>query len=111
MNADIKKLREEIVVRLKPLEPDKIILFGSYAHGTPTEGSDIDIIIIKDIEAEKVREIRLESRKRLRDLQFTYKLGFDIVVDNQNRFTKRIKVVKDQFYEEILSKGTVIYAK
>ena len=27
--------------------PDKIILFGSYAHGTPTETSDLDLLIIK----------------------------------------------------------------
>jgi len=33
--VDIKKLKEEIVKRLKPLNPNKIILFGSYAYGTP----------------------------------------------------------------------------
>ena len=27
--------------------PDKIILFGSYAHGTPTENSDLDLLIIE----------------------------------------------------------------
>ena len=27
--------------------PDKIILFGSYAYGTPTEHSDLDLLIIK----------------------------------------------------------------
>ncbi|MFC6222831.1 nucleotidyltransferase domain-containing protein [Hymenobacter artigasi] len=27
--------------------PDRIILFGSYAYGTPTENSDLDLLIIK----------------------------------------------------------------
>ena len=27
--------------------PDRIILFGSYAYGTPTEDSDLDLLIIK----------------------------------------------------------------
>ena len=31
--VDIEVLKKEIVERLKPLEPDKIILFGSYAYG------------------------------------------------------------------------------
>ncbi|WP_201766933.1 nucleotidyltransferase domain-containing protein [Chrysiogenes arsenatis] len=40
---NIEKIKLEIVERLKPLKPDKIILFGSYAYGTPTEHSDIDL--------------------------------------------------------------------
>lgn len=35
--VDIEVLKHEIVERLKPLDPDKIILFGSYAYGIPTE--------------------------------------------------------------------------
>jgi predicted nucleotidyltransferase len=27
-------------------QPDKIILFGSYAYGTPHEGSDVDLLVI-----------------------------------------------------------------
>ena len=27
--------------------PDRIILFGSYAYGTPTEDSDLDLLVIK----------------------------------------------------------------
>ena len=28
-------------------QPDRIILFGSYAYGTPTEDSDLDLLVIK----------------------------------------------------------------
>jgi len=41
----IKEIIEEIV---EGYQPQKIILFGSYASGTPTEDSDIDLLIIKD---------------------------------------------------------------
>lgn len=27
--------------------PDRIILFGSYAYGTPTEESDLDLLVLK----------------------------------------------------------------
>ena len=46
--VDIEKLKDEIVERLKPLDPDKVILFGSYAYGTPNEDSDIDLFLLKD---------------------------------------------------------------
>ena len=45
---DIEKIKFEIIERLKPLNPNKIILFGSYAYGTPTKESDIDLFLLKD---------------------------------------------------------------
>ena len=38
---------EEIVEKLKTLNPLKIILFGSYAYGTPYRDSDLDISKIR----------------------------------------------------------------
>ncbi len=44
-----KKLILDIVEKIKKeYEPEKIILFGSYAYGRPTEESDIDLFIVKD---------------------------------------------------------------
>jgi len=45
---DKEKLKSLIVEKLKPLKPSKIILFGSYAYGTPNEDSDIDLCIIEN---------------------------------------------------------------
>ena len=42
---DIEKIKLEIVEILMPLNPDKIILFGSYSYGTPNEDSDIKEVI------------------------------------------------------------------
>jgi len=44
---DIEKIKQEIIKNLKPLNPYKVILFGSYAYGTPTKDSDLDICIIE----------------------------------------------------------------
>ena len=41
---DIEKVKSQIVKKLMPLKPEKIILFGSYAYVTPTEDSDIDLL-------------------------------------------------------------------
>src|SRR5437764_4015652 len=39
----IKKFTDEVARRFKPI---KIILFGSYAYGRPTEDSDVDLLVI-----------------------------------------------------------------
>jgi len=43
--AEINKIVEQIVMRT---QPQKVIIFGSYAKGTATIKSDLDIFIIKD---------------------------------------------------------------
>lgn len=47
---DIEELKLEIVQKLKPLNPKKIILFGSYAYGTPSKDSDIDLYVVTNDE-------------------------------------------------------------
>jgi len=40
---------QDVVRRIvEGYQPDRIILFGSYAYGTPTEHSDLDLLIIKE---------------------------------------------------------------
>jgi len=46
---DIEQIKSEIVDRLKPLNPNKIILFGSYAYGTPHQDNDIDSMFSREI--------------------------------------------------------------
>ena len=43
---NIEMLKAQIVELLKPLEPEKVILFGSYAWGLPTEDSDLDVYVV-----------------------------------------------------------------
>lgn len=108
---DIEKLKSEIVERLKPLDPEKIILFGSYANGSATEDSDIDLFLIKDIEKEKMRDFKFKAKKALRSFQLRHKIGLDLFVDSKERMEFRIKEVKDQFYDEIVENGVVLYGK
>ena len=109
---DIDILKDEIIQRLKPLNPNKIILFGSYAYGTPNNESDIDLFLLKDdLEKNQTRDYQLSLQKRLIDLQKKYLIGIDLFVDSSDRVQHRIEDVNDQFYDEIMRKGDVIYAK
>jgi predicted nucleotidyltransferase len=109
---NIEELKPLIIARLLPFNPDKIILFGSYAYGTPTEESDIDLFLIKDdLAAENTRSYKIALQKTLFDIQKKYLLGIDLFVDSTNRIQNRIENVKDQFYTDIFTKGQVIYGK
>ncbi|MDP3915002.1 MAG: nucleotidyltransferase domain-containing protein [Bacteroidota bacterium] len=39
-------VKNQIISNLRILDPEKVILFGSYAYGIPTEDSDIDLYIV-----------------------------------------------------------------
>ncbi len=98
----IEKLKQKIVERLKPLNPEKIILFGSYAYGQPSVDSDIDLFLIKD------EDIEVEALMRLRDLMKKEKIAFDVLSDSY----ENVENSNDYFYKvDILQKGKVLYAK
>jgi len=45
----VKKIITGIVDRIvRGYKPEKVILFGSYAYGQPTEDSDIDVLIVSE---------------------------------------------------------------
>ena len=72
---------DKIIKRLKPLKPLKIILFGSYAYGTPTENSDIDICIVKENVKSKIKEKR-KARRLLKDIA----LAKDILIPSKSEY-------------------------
>ena len=59
-------IKQQIVEKLMHLKPEKIILFGSYAYGTPNEDSDLDICVVKNY-TKKYKE-KLQIRELLNDI-------------------------------------------
>ena len=107
VRLDIEKVKLEIIERLKPLKPDKIILFGSYAYGNPTEDSDIDLFLLKDgLDIDDSRYYQREARLNVLDLVSKYKVGFDILSASPEYINQR----EDYFYKvDILQNGKVLY--
>ncbi|MBA7699419.1 hypothetical protein ES703_108114 [subsurface metagenome] len=103
------ELQKKIIEYLLPLQPEKVILFGSYGYGKPNKESDIDLLVIKDIPKNKVREYRLQIKKILWQKFNDENIYFDVLVDNEKRISERIKI-GDLFYQEIYNNGQVIYA-
>ena len=101
---------QQLVERIKQFGPEKIILFGSYAHGTPTDDSDVDLFVVKNVKSEDIRDLRLSIRRHLRDIIYNQKVPVDLLLDSQEHIDERIKL-GDSIYEEIMNKGRTLYAK
>lgn len=83
--------------------PDKIILFGSFAYGTPHKDSDVDILVV------------MPARNQL-DQAFKIRLAFDapFPMDLIVRTPKHMKWLLEEhesFHTEITTKGKVLYEK
>ncbi len=102
------EILERIVAVLKKhYEPEKIILFGSYAYGQPGEESDIDLLIIKETDKPFFQRLA-ELRKIVSESRRGY--AFEPVVLTPKELKERLKR-GDQFFQTIMEKGTVLYAR
>ena len=107
---DIEQLKLEIVERLKPLNPDKIILFGSYAYGTPTKNSDIDLYVVTndDFIPQSYKEnmdIYLRVANAIQDFLQEYPTD---LITHTKAMHKKFITLNSSFAKEILTKGEVL---
>ena len=103
-----RKLILEIVKRIKQeYGPEKIILYGSYAYGKPTEDSDIDLLIIKETDKRRVDRFVEVSRILY---QPGRRISISPLVYTPGEVQERLSL-GDDFVEEILTRGEVLYAR
>lgn len=98
----IQILTEKIV---SLIQPDKIILFGSWAWGKPDPDSDVDILVVKD--SEKPRQ---ERERELRMRLWPAGVPFDLLVYTSEELSQSIDQHKNLFLKDILNNGIVLYA-
>jgi predicted nucleotidyltransferase len=102
-----------LVEKLKSTQPEKIILFGSYAYGSPNENSDLDILVVTsdDIIPSSFSEksqIYLKISKSISDIKT--KFPIDLIVHTKAMHQKFIEL-NSLFARELLTKGKVLYEK
>ena len=91
---------------VKRLEPEKIILFGSYAYGDPTPDSDVDLLVIMKTE-ESTKDRYLTVGRLLRPRQFPV----DIIVKTPQEIKRALKHKGNFFIQEIVTNGKVLYER
>jgi len=86
-------------------KPDKIILIGSYASGTPNEDSDLDLIIIKDSKLP-----RPERTIQVRKLIFGSMVPIDLIVYTPEEIKESIDN-QYSFIFKALKTGKTLYER
>jgi predicted nucleotidyltransferase len=99
--SKIEDIKESI---LKFVPAKCIYLFGSYAYGTPTERSDIDIYTVIPDGINNVTEL---YAKIVVDLSYKRIYFIDLFISNESIFNKR--KTENIFEKTIYQKGTVLY--
>lgn len=92
--AEIEQVIEEATRRLvEAAHPKKIILFGSYAHGDFTAGSDLDFLVILS-----AVEDTFEEMMRLERVLLSLPVPVDVLVYSTDEVRERAHL-----------RGTVLY--
>src|ERR1043165_2297252 len=61
-NIPMRMIRRYARAVAEEFHPDKIILFGSYAYGTPHEESDVDLFVVMACRNEHDQSVRIRWR-------------------------------------------------
>jgi len=105
----LEKILFEIVEAIKAkYAPERIILYGSFAYGVPDENSDIDLLIIKKTPERPLDRMALVHR--IVDIRDSSYPAFSPLVLTPEEIKQRLEI-GDQFIQEILNKGEVLYAR
>lgn len=97
--SDIQALADRIA---REFLPEKIVLFGSYASGTPSPDSDVDLLVVIPYRGkswEKAAEIRGRVRPRF---------PLDLLVRTPQQVRERL-AIGDTFLRDVSERGTVLY--
>ncbi len=98
---DIKSLTAGIV---KEFQPERVVLFGSHAYGTPRPDSDVDLLVILSFTGSGFRK-SLEILNRLNP-----DFPIDLIV-RQPQETEQRYVNGDPLIREALDRGLVLYER
>ena len=103
IRTEIQKITRRVI---DTYQPEKIILFGSYAYGKPGANSDLGLLIIKKT-SERFFDRLVNVRRIVSDPMRS--IPFEPIVLTPDEVKERL-AIGDQFIEEILTKGEVLYA-
>jgi predicted nucleotidyltransferase len=98
---EIRAVAQQIAQKFNP---QKIILFGSYAQGNYHPYSDVDLLVILE-EDQNGENSEVEVA-----LSVTHKFPMDILVRSSQQLAKRLQM-GDTFLRNIIEQGIVLYER
>ena len=93
---------------VKACNPETIILFGSYAYGTPNVESDIDLFVV--MQPRDSEETNHQRTMDVRAVAKCYFLPMDVIVRTPQEVETRL-AMGDFFIKDILDQGKVLFQR
>jgi len=91
-------------------DPDRIILFGSYAYGYPSDKSDIDLLVIKDGKEYTIdEEAKLTTRIYYKRKEQGLRIRNDLLFATESQ--ARAIAARGGADKDALEKGIVLYER
>ena len=84
-------------------QPERIVLFGSYAYGRPHADSDVDILVVMPARNELDQAAKIHQT-------ILPPFPLDIIVRTPRNMKWRVEE-GDSFLREVVAKGKVLYEK
>lgn len=107
MSREIQEQLDQIThAIIRNYQPERIVLFGSYANGKPRRDSDFDLFIVKETQLRQIDRDR-EIRKILPPNR---KKGVDLIVLTPQEVYRALDE-KNIFLDKIIKKGKNLYVK
>ncbi|MBI5472582.1 MAG: nucleotidyltransferase domain-containing protein [Ignavibacteriae bacterium] len=104
-HESLESISEAIIEVAKTVNATKAILFGSFARGTETRHSDIDVVMIKDT-AERFVERPQQVLSLLYDK--IHGRAIDVLIYTPSEF-ERMSSSGNKFMQRVLREGKIIY--
>lgn len=100
-SKQIIELAEQIV---REHHPEQVILFGSYAYGTPNDNSDVDLLVILPFEGQPARK----AAHILQTINISPRFSIDLLARTPEQVKQRLEQ-EDFFMRQVIESGKVLY--
>ena len=105
------KYIQQINKKIQALNPYLVLLFGSYAYGSPDENSDIDLLVVTNDNFipqnfQEKTEIYLKIKQQISEIN--KHVAVDLIVYTIPMYNK-FRELNSSFAREIINKGKILY--
>ncbi len=108
----LKELIAELELNLKKIFKEKlrkIIVFGSYARNTQEIGSDLDIMVLLDLDETELKDYREQLLDVNVELTTRYGIVLSIITNSYNHFNEWVEYMP--FFKAVQTEGIEVYGR
>jgi predicted nucleotidyltransferase len=112
VNITIKSILDELIENIKTIYGEKlkeIVLYGSYAKELEDEESDIDIVVLLNLDDAEMRKYNNVLNEIVSEISYKSMKVISLVDISYDKFINWVNVVP--FYKNVLNEGVVLYGR